>query len=319
METNFAFSKKRNIKTVSISICTYKRPNHLRQVIRSVKKLVIPEGLEARLLIVDNCPMEEVREALREETHEIEMACEYVAEESKGIVFARNRALKEAKTQGSDYIAFLDDDDHPDEQWIVNLWTCMQKYSATVVVGKMTFNWPESCTLEEEIKRVYDGARGDRTTGDPLVRSGTCNTFVDFNFVKTHNLSFDPLFNLTGGEDSHFFEAMTLLGARIVWCNEAVVYSDIVEERANEKYIWRRRYNIGYTDHLRYKLLYGRSKTFRKGLRLIIRNTIMISSSYFSKSEKIKVKRKKKMAELRGTFAAMRGVKYENYADSDGN
>ncbi|MEP1094354.1 MAG: glycosyltransferase [Cyclobacteriaceae bacterium] len=311
--------KKNSIKTVSIIICTYKRPNHLRQVIRTVKELIIPEGLLAELLIIDNCPMEEVQRVIAEETVGTKIPFKYVEEARRGIVFARNRALLEAKEQGSDYIAFIDDDDHPDEQWIVQLWACMGKYSATVVSGKMVFNWPESCTLDEEIRRVYDGARGNHATGELLARCGTGNTLIDFEFIRTHNLSFKPLFNLTGGEDSHFFEAMTVLGGKIVWCNEAIVYSDIIEERANEEYVWRRRYNIGYTDHLRYRLLYGRSKAFRKSLRLIFRNGTTVLSSYFSTSNNIKVKGKKRMAELRGIFDAMMGVKYENYADTDGN
>lgn len=313
------FLKDKSIKTVAISVCTYQRPNQVRQAIRSVKELTIPTDLSATLIIIDNSPSEEVKRIFEEETRELKIQAEYVEEERRGIVYARNRILSEAEKRNTDYVVLFDDDDFPDPEWLVNLWTCMKKYSSTVVSGKMIFRWPESCAIQKDIRRIYDSTSSHIRTGDLRPRCGTGNTLLDYRFVKKHNLSFNPLFNLSGGEDSHFFESMTLLGAKIVWCNEAIVYSDIVEERATEEYIWRRRYNIGYVTYLRDKLLYGKSKTNRKAFALIIRDVYKISVTYFSRSKKTQAKRKKKVAELKGLIAAMRGIKFENYVNTDGS
>lgn len=287
--------------------------------IRAVKELIIPAGVSAKLIVVNNSPSVEIRDLFEEEAKDLQFPGYYVEEERRGIVYARNRALLEAEERKSDYIALFDDDDYPDKHWLENLWECMQKYSATVVTGKMVFTWPETCTLEEEVKRVYDGANLEARTGDIRTRCRSGNTLADYHFIKKNKISFNPVFNLTGGEDTHFFESLTLKGARITWCNEAIVYSDIAEERASEEYIWKRRYNVGYTAYRRQQLLFGKVKTFRKGLGSIIRNGFWILKSYFSPPGKVRVKRMAKISELKGLVTAMLGKKHENYTETDGS
>ncbi len=311
--------KTQTIKTLAISLCTYKRPNLLRNAIRAIKNVRIPKDLSAQLVVIDNYPTEEVKEIVEVETADLGFPSKYVEEERRGLVFARNRALQEAEALNVDYIAFFDDDDHPDEGWLENLWNCMNEYSATVVTGRMTFTWPETCTLNEEVKRIYDRRRMNFQTGEIKQRCGSCNTLFDFQFSRKHNLSFNPIFNLTGGEDSHFFESMTLKGAKIVWCEEAVVYSDIVEERTTENYIRNRRQTVGYTAYLRDQLLFGKTKALRKGMSSIIRNGFWILKNYFAQSERTRVKRTMKKAELKGLVKAMLGKPFDNYAKTDGS
>ncbi len=312
-------SKSTIIKTVAISVCTYKRPKLLRGAIQAIKKVRVPDTLSASLIVVDNAPSDEVRDLFAEETADFSIPAKYVEEPQRGIVFARNRVLQVAEENKFDYIAFFDDDDHPDEGWLENLWKCMQEYSATVVTGRMIFTWPESCSLDDEVRYIYDRTRVNFKTGDIKTRCGSCNTLVDYHFVKEHELNFHPIFNLSGGEDTHFFESMTLKGAKIVWCEEAVVYSDIVEDRTTEDYIWKRRKTVGYTAYLREQLLFGKVKAFRKGLGSILRNGFWIVRSYLSKSNRTRVKRKVKIAELKGLLSAMFRKKFENYANTDGS
>ncbi|MEP5614125.1 MAG: glycosyltransferase family 2 protein [Cyclobacteriaceae bacterium] len=302
------------IKTVAISICTYKRPNQLRQAIRSVKGLSIPEDLSARLVIINNFPSKEVEKVFREETKDLEISAEYLEEERRGIVFARNSALSQAKKNKSDYIAFFDDDDYPDGKWLQNLWFCLQEYSATVVSGRMIYRWPESCALSEEVKRIYDNALGSMKTGHRRKKSSTGNTLFDLHFVDQHNLKFHPSFNLTGGEDSHFFESMNMLGAKIVWCNEALVYSDIVVNRANDEFVFRRRYNIGYTLHRSDALLHGRAPALWKSLLICLDLSVRIIGSFFTFKPN-KAKRRKRMSEAKGRFDSIIGVQFENYKE----
>lgn len=291
----------------------------LRTAIQSVGQLVLPEGFSFTLLVIDNYPSEDVRRVIQEETQTLNFPVEYVPEETRGLVYARNRVLIEAERLNIDYLAMFDDDDYLDSQWLVTMVDCMYKYDATVVFGRMEFKWPKSMTLEDEIRFVYDNPFGNIKTGDLRARCGTGNTLFDFSFIQKHQLRFHPMFNLTGGEDSHFTESMTLLGARIIRCNEAIIYSDVVQERATEEFIWSRRYNVGYVTFIKDKLLFGKARTVRKALWLIIKDSYKILISSFSKSRKVQVKRKRKRIELKGLIDAMTGVKYESYAKTDGH
>jgi succinoglycan biosynthesis protein ExoM len=56
---------------------------------------------------------------------------------------------------------------------------------------------------------------------------------------------FDEQFNLSGGEDTHFFLRVRESGHTMVWSREAVVREAICAERANIAWILRRGYQSG--------------------------------------------------------------------------
>jgi hypothetical protein len=56
---------------------------------------------------------------------------------------------------------------------------------------------------------------------------------------------FDPKFDVTGGEDPHFFFRVHQTGSRIVWTNSAVVHECIPASRLNRGWIFRRGLRAG--------------------------------------------------------------------------
>ncbi|WP_179213291.1 glycosyltransferase family 2 protein [Ekhidna lutea] len=308
-----------SIKTLTISVCTFRRPNLLRQAIRAVHRLSIPKELEVNFLIVDNDASQEIEQLIREETSDFQIPTRYVAEVNQGLVNARNRVLAEARKMSVDYLAMFDDDDYPETGWLINLWNCLNKYSATVVSGMMIYSWPDSLvSIDDDIKRVYDEKSSTIKTGDIRERCGSGNTLIDFKFVEKHNLSFHEAFNYTGGEDSHFFESVTLYGGKIVKCNEAIVYSEIVEERANEDFIWMRRYNVGYVTFTKNRLLYGRLKAIQKAISMLFRNGLNNLIKSLSDDKRTQIKRKRKAIEMKGLIDSLLGKTYESYKKPDG-
>jgi succinoglycan biosynthesis protein ExoM len=59
----------------------------------------------------------------------------YLEEEQRGEANARNRAVEEALRQGFDFLAFIDDDDTPQLDWLSNLLAAQRETDADIVCG----------------------------------------------------------------------------------------------------------------------------------------------------------------------------------------
>src|SRR5688572_6773282 len=66
---------------------------------------------------------------------------------------------------------------------------------------------------------------------------------------------FDQRFDMTGGGDTHMLKRLELLGAKMVWTNDAVVHEHVPISRANVSWILERRLRIGMSNAQRFKLL----------------------------------------------------------------
>jgi succinoglycan biosynthesis protein ExoM len=58
--------------------------------------------------------------------------------------------------------------------------------------------------------------------------------------LKALGTAFDPAYGLTGGEDGDLLSRLVLAGAKIVWCDEAIVHEPVEKSRLNLKWLLRR-------------------------------------------------------------------------------
>lgn len=99
---------------VSVLICTRDRPDQLVTCLRTLDQQVYPRF---EVVVVENVPTGGTVKALVE-ARQGRMPCRYVAEPRSGLSWARNTGI--AATRG-EIIAFLDDDDEPDNHWLAGL------------------------------------------------------------------------------------------------------------------------------------------------------------------------------------------------------
>jgi len=173
----------------------------------------------------------------------------YVIESSPGISSARNRVLDEAAE--ADVLVFLDDDETPHEDWLVNLLKTHREYDADAVCGP--------------VHAVFDGGEdpwvaaggyylGQRRTGLPtgtaLRRAATNNLLLDMAAVRRMGLRFDHRFGTSGGEDSLFTGQLTASGGTLVLCAEAVV-DDLVPPERNRRRVNLARVRAQASTHVR--------------------------------------------------------------------
>jgi succinoglycan biosynthesis protein ExoM len=149
---------------------------------------------------------------------------------------ARNKAIESAT---GDWIAFIDDDEFPAPDWLLNLFKTCAAFKADGTLGPVK---PYFDT--EPPKWVRKGGFFDRPSHPTGFR-------VNWDQARTGNVLFrkkilqgvDEVFRSefnTAGEDVDFFRRMMADGHTFVWSNEAVAFELVPASRCNRKYLLRR-------------------------------------------------------------------------------
>lgn len=225
-----------------IAIVTYKRPQMLRELLLKLKDIQMYDS--TLVLIVDN---DELKSAYRvyEEISSSTDNLIYVCEPAKGLANVRNRALKEAFTY-SDNMLFIDDDEIPHENWLVNMLRCKEAFKASVVIG------PVLKELRAKKRYVTEAFfEHPNPTHSFYMKSGgrTGNCLISkeiLNFIS--NPPFNPQFNETGGEDLDFFTKLHKSNVKVAWAHDAYATEIITPDRITLRYGMKRKFYVAATN-----------------------------------------------------------------------
>jgi len=225
---------------ISICVCTYRRPAGLRLVLRSLTELV-PETPSFEIIVIDN-DSDRSGEVSLSPYRSPSVPLGYFVEPVKNISRARNRALAEAR---GELIAFIDDDEFAEPDWLARLYQTLVEHSADAVFGPVLhrFDKPPPQWLVDLKFFDYPVTKTGSEMPLHLLRSGN----VLFRKKSLRNLGylFDESLGLAGGEDTDFFTRLSFAGSKLVAAQEAVVYETVPVERARIGWIMRRHYRWG--------------------------------------------------------------------------
>jgi succinoglycan biosynthesis protein ExoM len=237
--------------SVAICIPTYERPGLLGELLRSLTLLRI-DGLAIRVVVVDNDARGGAAPVAKQFATSLP-GLVYEVEPQRGISAARNHLVAVAARIGADYLAFIDDDERADPSWLANLVRAAGDHAADAVGGPVL---PE---YDRDVPRwVREGGFFDRPrhrTGERMLLIRTGNLLIRRAWLARLEGPFDRRFDLTGGGDSHLLERLFRLGARMVWCDEALVYERVPASRGNARWILERRFGVGMAAYQRPYLL----------------------------------------------------------------
>jgi glycosyltransferase involved in cell wall biosynthesis len=127
---------------ISVAICTYNGEHRLPLVIDRLRSQLNIENLRWEIIIVDN----NSTDGTADWVHQLQAQPEpnlpnihYVTETQQGLAFARQRAIETAQGR---WVAFLDDDNLPHEQWLTVLVQFAQEHpQAGAFHGKILGNY----------------------------------------------------------------------------------------------------------------------------------------------------------------------------------
>ncbi|SNS58939.1 Glycosyltransferase, GT2 family [Ekhidna lutea] len=304
---------------IAIGLGTKNRPKMLSQALQSLSKLMLPESATFHLIVCDNDPSGSASNEVAKTKEVLPFPVTYLLEAKEGIVFMRNKILEEAIALNAEYLAFYDDDEAVDPLWLGELFKTLNKYKANVVQGHVKQKF-DDLKVDELIVKFFPGSF-DRQTGDELNEAFTNNVLIDLSLVKKFGLKFNERFNLTGGSDSYFFLQLKMVGAKLVFCKDAIVTERIPETRSNLGWIYSRYYRNGYTSHLIKVERFGKIKAWIKSARIIskvIRSCVLKTKLDSGINSEQEMKEKIKCLRAKGMLHAMIGKSHLEYSITHG-
>jgi len=240
-------------ENITVCICTYQRPEMLRRLLEAVEGQYTAARFGVSALVVDNDCDRTAASVVSSFCARSSVPVRYECEPRKNISRARNTALR---LSAGDYVAFIDDDEVPSQEWLLRLYETIKACTCAGVLGPVEPLYDSS--TPEWLKQSGLLKRTAGATGQPVASSHarTGNVLFTRQVVVDPDLSFEERLGTTGGEDSAFFEKAIGKGYRFVWSREAVVYEAIPAERTDKLYYFKRRLRIGNLSGEKIRRLY---------------------------------------------------------------
>lgn len=264
--------------SISVCIATYRRVDRLEALLLDLARQQV---LPSEVIVVDNDAAGSARPVIeRCRGLQLPFAIHYDIQPEKNISLTRNRTVE---LSHEEWLAFVDDDERAPDFWLARLAAAAQEYLADGVLGPVDPIVPEDAPSWIRRGRFYDFPRMKTGSVVPPNRLRFGNLILRASSVKSMDVMFDPAYGLTGGEDGDLLSRMALRGARIIWCDEALVHEPIEKSRLNLKWLLRRSLRGGqdFARHLlsgRYgERTAGRARLFVRALvQLIVAAAIAI-------------------------------------------
>lgn len=199
---------------VAIGIISLFRPNGLRAALESLVDIIIPDGCELILLVVDNDQLASAKPVFDQVSASLKFQCCYFIERLRGIPFARNRVVEEALKLGCSEIAFFDDDEIVSRDWLKKLFEFYRDQSCDIATGPVSPIFPAAtpawrCRIETE--RFF--------------RPRNLSTGAVIPDVFTHNVIYSSrIFSKLG---MRFNEKLATSGDRILFCPRRLAAGDV--------------------------------------------------------------------------------------------
>ncbi len=227
---------KTDLDHITVCICTYKRAEMLSRLIKELQNQNNGELFTYSAVVVDNDSTQSSRHIVEEMRKESSIAIAYHCEPEQNIALARNKAIQNAT---GNFVTFIDDDEVPHQDWLLNLYKSIHKFKADGVLGPVIPRYEEDPPEWIVKGKFYE--RPSQETG----------TILDWTHTRTGNVLlkrsiFDAPDNMfrrefgRGGEDRDFFRRMIDKGFCFVWTREAPVYEAVPRERFTRSFMLRR-------------------------------------------------------------------------------
>jgi succinoglycan biosynthesis protein ExoM len=223
------------MSTISLCIATYRRPERLAAVLQD---LTLQSRLPDEVVVVDNDVAESARPIIDARLAAgAPFPIRYAVQPEKNISLTRNKTVELAS---GDWLAFIDDDERAPAAWLGQLMAAATIYQSDGVLGPVNPVLPPSAPGWIRRGRFYEFPR--MSSGDiiPPNRLRFGNVLVKGALLRSSDTPFDPSLGLTGGEDGDLLARMQQQGARIVWCDEAIVNEPVEPARLSLQWLLAR-------------------------------------------------------------------------------
>lgn len=208
----------------------------LKRLLEAVARQRNDGSFTFSIVVADNDAAESAKEVVAQFAGSSGVPTLYRTQPEKNIALTRNAAVAPAD---GDFIAFLDDDEFPVDDWLLQLLRACGRYQAAGILGPVRPYFdapPPAWVIKGRFCERPEPATGTVMEGS---KCRTGNVLFRREIIAGVDAPFDPRFH-NGGEDVDFFLRMTQRGHTFHWCNEAVAYESVPPSRSTRRYMLRR-------------------------------------------------------------------------------
>lgn len=193
-------------------------------------------------VVVDNDANQSARDTVTDCKLKSAIQIDYFCEPEQNIALARNKAVENAN---GNFIAFIDDDEFPDDSWLINLFQTYHEYKCTGVLGPVKPYFEDA--PPEWLVRGNFCVRDSHKTGSVLQHKNTRtgNVLLSSTVFEDKENRFRTEFGRTGGEDIEFFYKLIGEGHIFIWCDESPVYETVPPERWKKSFYFKKYLRMG--------------------------------------------------------------------------
>ena len=229
---------------ISVVILSYDRVHLLERTLAGCLRPTVAGDVAFEIIVVDNHPNELARDLVTGLARSATAPITYLADPRRNVSIVRNLGIHAARGR---YVAFIDDDEAPDDHWISELHACLERTGADAAFGpkhpvfeggkppawdpdgwRYTLDYQEPADTELHLfGRLRKKGKG-LGSGNACFRVATC-----FDRPEPFSVAFGD----GNGEDTHLLFRLALSGRKFVWCPAAMVREFIERDRAKPSYM----------------------------------------------------------------------------------
>lgn len=231
---------------LSIVICTYNRAALLQKALASIAALANPQAITVEVVIVDNSDDSNAKAAIDAARQSMPYPLSSIAAHPANISVARNAGVAAAK---SEIIAFMDDDQTLEPDWLIALWNGLAQYPHDVLFGSVSPVAEAPELMDHSAQQLFSRLL-PFSAGQDLVPMGPNKTrgisLATNNSVFRRKTTFyeaqpfNPAFGNGGGEDFDLFCRLQRKGCRFGWLPAAKAIEYVPASRCNAGYLEKR-------------------------------------------------------------------------------
>jgi succinoglycan biosynthesis protein ExoM len=184
------------------------------------------------IIVADDDPSRSAWESIRRIAQSAPVPLRYVESGAQNISACRNVCLKTAK---ADWIAFIDDDQIAEPDWLREMISTAEKFRADAVKCYVRGIYPPETPDWMKAGGPYTYDYGP--TGTEIRFGATCGILFRRDLPGSGELLFDVALGVMGGEDAEFFMRYKALGGKIVSCRSAIANEVVPVERVTSTYL----------------------------------------------------------------------------------
>lgn len=220
-------------KHISVCICTYKRPHFLNRLLAKLGCQDTDGQFTYSIVVADNDHLRSAEPVVSNFSTSSTIPIKYCLEPRQNIALTRNRAVQNAN---GDFVAFIDDDEFPEKNWLLTLFQTCEQHKVDGVLGPVE-RWFDEEPPKWIVKSKFY-VRPIKSTGTVVDwREGrTGNVLLKRRVFEADTQPFRKEFRM--GEDQDFFRRKIEKGYVFIWSADAVAYEVVPPKR------WKRRYMI---------------------------------------------------------------------------